>query len=100
VSSVSSAAAAMTDAWNNTARERGRNDSIYAELRNTLDPDDQVLLVLRVDRELAWREIAIVMLGDQAADEDVTRKAATLRKQFERVKLQLRGLAAERLGEK
>ena len=41
--------------------------------------------------------IAIVMLGESADPDAVTRKAASLRKQFERVKQQLRGLAAKRM---
>jgi RNA polymerase sigma-70 factor (ECF subfamily) len=96
VSSVSSIAA---DVWSTTARERDRKDAIYVELRNSLDAEDQMLLVLRVDRDLSWREIAIVMLGDAVPDEEVVRKAAALRKQFERVKHHLRGLAEKRLAE-
>jgi len=57
-----------------------------AELRAELDPDDQTLLILRINRKLAWREIAIVM----ADGEDVERKAAALRKRFERLKVELR----------
>src|ERR1043165_1384505 len=30
-------------------------------LREQLDPDDQMLLVLRVDKDLGWRDIAIVL---------------------------------------
>jgi hypothetical protein len=37
------------------------------------------------------------MLGEAADADEVTRKAAALRKQFERVKEQLRELAARRL---
>jgi RNA polymerase sigma-70 factor (ECF subfamily) len=63
-------------------------------LRAQLDPDDQTLLVLRVDRDLGWREIAQVLLGPDADTAAIERQAATLRKRFERVKQRLRELAA------
>lgn len=56
-------------------------------LRETLEPDDRQLLVLRVDRELPWRDIAEVMAD---GDDDLERVASRLRKRFERVKLRLR----------
>jgi RNA polymerase sigma-70 factor (ECF subfamily) len=67
-------------------------------LRERLDPDDQMLLVLRVDRNLAWRDLALVMLGDQHCETDddaLEREAARLRKRFERVKTELKQLAIE-----
>ena len=85
----------MTHVWNTTRANAVREQNVYAEIRKQLDPDDQTLLVLRVDRDLAWRDIAIVMLGEAAVDAEVTKKAAALRKQFERVKERLRELAAE-----
>ena len=36
----------------------------WRELRASLAPDDRALLVLRVDRALAWSEVARIMLGD------------------------------------
>lgn len=63
-------------------------------LREELTEEDQTLLILRVDRRLDWTEVATVML--EAADPDpaeVKRKAAALRKRFERVKKRLRELA-------
>ena len=62
-------------------------------LREQLDPDDQLLLVLRVDKDLGWRDIAIVMLGHATDEPELARQAARLRKRFERVKAQLRALA-------
>jgi RNA polymerase sigma-70 factor, ECF subfamily len=95
VSSVPSIAHAVTHVWNTTRANAVREQNVYAEIRKRLDPDDQTLLVLRVDRDLAWRDIAIVMLGEAAADAEVTKKAAALRKQFERVKERLRELAGD-----
>lgn len=64
-------------------------------LREQLDPDDQTILVLRVDRDLAWRDIARVMAdeGDELPEPELVRRAATLRKRFERIKDELRALA-------
>lgn len=63
-------------------------------LREQLDADDQVLLVLRVDKDLGWRDIAIAMYGIELGEPELARHAARLRKRFERVKAQLRQLAA------
>jgi RNA polymerase sigma-70 factor, ECF subfamily len=57
-------------------------------LRAMLDEDDRALLNLRVDRELEWDEIAVVMSSD---GRQVT--SQTLRKRFERLKRRLRELA-------
>jgi RNA polymerase sigma-70 factor (ECF subfamily) len=63
-------------------------------LREALDPDDHELLILRIDRKMSWREVAQAMPGD--GEESVDRRAAVLRKRFERAKTMLRTLAAER----
>ena len=60
--------------------------SAVQELREQLTPDEQTLLVLRIDRDLAWRDVAEVMGENEAA----------IRKRFERVKDKLRTLAAQR----
>ncbi len=61
-----------------------------ADVRATLDPDDQTLLILRIDRQLPWRDIARVFEGEDASDADVDRRAAALRKRLERLKDELR----------
>jgi len=53
-------------------------------LREMLPPDDHTLLVLRLDREMAWEEIATVLSGSGTP---VT--AAALRKRYERLKEKL-----------
>jgi RNA polymerase sigma-70 factor (ECF subfamily) len=56
-------------------------------LRRALRPEEHTLLVLRIDRGMAWDEIATVLgLAGPAA-------ATTLRKRFERLKGRLRTLA-------
>jgi RNA polymerase sigma-70 factor (ECF subfamily) len=97
LSELPSVLGAVSHAWNTTRRAKQHAQSIYAEIRRQLDDDDQALLVLRVDRDLAWRDIAIVFLGENASDDEVTRKAAMLRKHFGRVTRRLRELAARRL---
>lgn len=97
VPQVPSLLGAITKVWS-TARGAARHEAdVYAEIRKELDEDDQALLVLRVDRDLAWADIAQVMLGEDATADAVKRKAAALRKQFERVKERLRDMASERL---
>lgn len=64
----------------------------FARIREQLDPDDHILLGLRIDREMSWPEIARV-LGSAAAE--IERDAATLRKRFERLKQKLRELTHE-----
>jgi RNA polymerase sigma-70 factor, ECF subfamily len=58
---------------------------LVTRLREQLSPEEQALLTLRIDREMAWDDIAQVL--DTAP--------ATLRKRFERVKERLKTLAAE-----
>ncbi len=99
VTSVPSIAHAVTHVWNTTRVQAQREEDVYAKIRGELEEDDQTLLVLRVDRDLAFRDIAMVMLGDAAGEDELTRKAAALRKQFERIKDQLRELAALHLRE-
>jgi RNA polymerase sigma-70 factor (ECF subfamily) len=63
----------------------------FARLRETLDPDDRVLLVLRVDRGLAWSEIARVTLDvEEPDDRAIARETDRLAKRFQRLKDELR----------
>ena len=64
-----------------------------AKLRAEMDPDDQSLLILRLNRKLAWRDIALVLDPDTKAA-DVEKRAASLRKRFERLKIELKERAA------
>jgi len=59
-------------------------------LRAQLDPADQTLLVLRIDQELSWDEVADVL---SAAGNPVT--PAALRKRYERLRETLARLARE-----
>jgi RNA polymerase sigma-70 factor, ECF subfamily len=63
----------------------------FAEIRDALPADDRALLVLRVDKGLEWKDVARVMLGDDAAvDDDVLLKESQrLRKRFQHLKQRL-----------
>lgn len=61
-----------------------------AEIRAALEPDDQALLILRVDRQLSWRDIAQVFEDEGASTEALDRRTAALRKRFNRLKDDLR----------
>ena len=67
-------------------------------LRDALSEEDRMLLVLRVDRGLAWSDIARALGGEVDSDEDadattVAKDAARLRKRYQAVKDRLRAAA-------
>ena len=69
----------------------------FRALRESLDPQERMLLLLRVDQRLSWEEVARVMSeGEETlSDASLKRKAAALRQQFQRIKTHLRSLAQE-----
>lgn len=58
-------------------------------MREELEPDEQALLMLRIDKRMAWNEIAEVMHADEP-DVDHKKAAARLRKRFQLLKDRLR----------
>ncbi|HSR99741.1 MAG TPA: sigma-70 family RNA polymerase sigma factor [Kofleriaceae bacterium] len=60
----------------------------FAAIRDALDDDDRMLLVLRVDRAMSWNDVARVMADESESDssESTARIAARLRKRFQSVK--------------
>ncbi len=72
-----------------TREPSGRHESLRA-LREQLPHEDQTLLVLRIDKELGWAEVAEVL-----ADGGERPSPAALRKRFERVKARLADLARQ-----
>jgi RNA polymerase sigma-70 factor (ECF subfamily) len=70
-----------------------------AKIRAQLEPEEQILLSLRVDKGMDWRDIGLVMLFDGAQPDPaaITREAARLRKRFQLLKEKLRRLANEGL---
>lgn len=70
----------------------------FRELRDQLNPEDRILLVLRIDRDLEWIDIARVTLEATTADPesgDLVREAARLRKRFQLIKARLRKQALD-----
>lgn len=59
-------------------------------LRESLEPEERTLLILRLDREMSWSEVAEVL-----SSEGDPVDAAAARKRFERVKDKLARLAKE-----
>ena len=67
----------------------------FSALREELPPDDQTLLILRVDRGLSWSEVAEVLSDGDPDDDERARAAARLRQRFKAIKEQLRTRAIE-----
>jgi RNA polymerase sigma-70 factor (ECF subfamily) len=68
-----------------------RQRQALEELRQALSEEDRSLLVLRIDQQLSWNEVAEVLAAEGAAVDP-----ATLMKRFERVKAKLGELARAR----
>jgi RNA polymerase sigma-70 factor, ECF subfamily len=69
----------------------------FRALREELDLEDQTLLILRVDRNMSWRELAQTLSGSVDLDEaGIERESARLRKAFERVKRDLKRLSEDK----
>jgi len=67
----------------------GRRDRLW-QLRAALEPEEQTLLILRLDQEMPWNEVALVLSGK---GEELDPGAA--RKRFERIKAKLARMAKE-----
>jgi RNA polymerase sigma-70 factor (ECF subfamily) len=83
--------------------QRTETKDRFKALREELDPEDQMLLILRVDRGMSFRDLAFTMTGDTELDDvALEREAARLRKSFERIKSELRRMAEAQglIGEK
>lgn len=60
-------------------------------LRRELPPDDQALLILRIDRRLPWQDVARALADEEDLEPaELKRRSASLRKRFERIKVDLR----------
>jgi RNA polymerase sigma-70 factor (ECF subfamily) len=69
----------------------------FRALRDELPPDDRMLLILRVDRNLAWDDVARTFMADDGEPDpsELQREAARLRKRFQLVKQRLAVRARE-----
>lgn len=66
------------------------------ELIDSLEPDDQEILILRLDRRMSWKDIARATAAEDEPATTVDQRAAALRKRYERTKTLLKKLALER----
>ncbi len=71
--------------------QRTEAKSKLAAIRDALPPEDRILLVLRVDKRLEWKDLARVMLGEDGdlTDAALTKEAQRLRKRFQLLKEKL-----------
>lgn len=76
------------EARGSTAPRLERHRLVVDRLREHLAPEDQALLVMRLDQELSWAEISDVLAD---AGEEVS--PATLSKRYERIRKRLADLA-------
>ena len=73
---------------------RTERRSALLQLTEDLSTDDRMLLVLRLDRGLAWPDVARVFLQKEAPEErKVLRESARLRKRFQVLRERLRDRA-------
>jgi RNA polymerase sigma-70 factor (ECF subfamily) len=79
------------------ASARTESKSQMVRLRERLPADDQMLLILRINRRLAWMEIAQIMLheGEVAEEAILEKDAVRLRKRYQAAKDKLRKMAIE-----
>ncbi len=64
----------------------------FRDLRGRLDEEEQMLLMLRIDRKMSWSELAVA-LDEVRADESTTTASARLRQRFAVLKQKLRTFA-------
>jgi RNA polymerase sigma-70 factor (ECF subfamily) len=70
---------------------------LLENLRAALSDEDRDLLVLRVERGLAWKEIAVAFLEEDAPDAEViSREAARLRQRYRSIRVGVAGAMADR----
>ncbi len=63
----------------------------FRQLRQALTETDRMVLILRVDRKLSWKEVSEVMHSEEGESHSVP----ALKMRFTRIKKQLRDLAEE-----
>lgn len=74
---------------------RTESKRLITRLRERLSPNDQMLLILRINRCLSWSEVAQVMFheGEVVSESVLAREATRLRKRYEVAKQKLRAMA-------
>ncbi|WP_437819896.1 RNA polymerase sigma factor [Sorangium sp. So ce1078] len=89
---IAAAVRTATRSWLRTERA----DKLRA-LREQLSPEEQILLVLRIDRGLEWNDVARALLPiePEPSAKDLERESAKLRKRFETLRKRLRARSEE-----
>ena len=92
ISARSAGHPSSTNPWQRTTMK-----TRFRALRERLDPEQQRLLVLRVDQKLSWPDVVRVMADSKKplTSEMTNRQATALRQQFQRLKAQLRTMAIQ-----
>lgn len=85
-------APSRTVPWLRSALQSG-----FSKLREQLNAEDQLLILLRVEREMSWLDIAQIL---NASEDDLDpallkRRAGQLRQHFKRLRERLRAIAGE-----
>ena len=82
---------ALADVLQEVRRTYTTRRATLTRLRNELSIDDRELLILRIDRELSFDEIALLFVEDPGTvdEQALHREAARLRKRFQLIKDQL-----------
>jgi RNA polymerase sigma-70 factor (ECF subfamily) len=82
----------MTQPWLRTEVKSG-----FARLRERLETDERMILLLRVDQQMSWEDVARILDPEEAGSgpEGLKRKSAAVRKQFQRIKERLREMAEQ-----
>ncbi len=65
------------------------------QLRESLEPEEQLLFVLRLNRKMSWTDIVRVVDGESAPPAEEKKRATILRKRFQRAKDKLRELVEQ-----
>jgi len=68
-------------------------------LRATLSDEDRDLLVLRVEQDLSWKEIASAFLDENSNEEELARESARLRQRFRSIRKVVTAMLASRPSE-
>lgn len=79
----------MTEDWRKTEVK-----SRFRRLCEDLAPEDRTLVMLRIGQKMSWNTIADVVHDGALDDASRKRKAAALRKRFERIKNKMRAKMA------
>ena len=68
---------------------RTTNENRLQQARASLSHDDQLLLVLRLDKQMAWNDVALVLGDGDQTPEQLASASVVLRKRFSRIKARL-----------